>query len=121
MLCEYEMKTFVRKFNFYETYETASWIESAASDISSFIEVPWEDEQVIKALVKYSKISILHFYIYFLLAVIKREEYRDNSYDIFPEDINEFKEVFRTYEIELQDEKKFDPYDDEYDENEYFW
>lgn len=121
MLCEYEMKTFGRNFNFYETYETASWIESAASDISSFIEVPWEDEQVIKALVKYSKISILHFYIYYLLAVIKREAYQDNSYEIFPEDINEFREVFTTYEIELQDENNFDPYDDEYDENEHFF
>lgn len=115
------MKSFCRKLNFYETYETASWIESAASDLSSFIEVPWEDDQAINALVKYSKISILHLYIYNLLAVIKREEYKDNMYDKYPEDINEFMEVFTKYEIELKDENSFDPYDDEYDENEYFF
>jgi hypothetical protein len=115
------MKTFARKFNFYETYETASWIESAASDKKSFIEVPWEDDKVIKALVKYSKTSILHFYIYYLLAVIKREEYRDNSCEIYPEEIDSFRKIFRNYEIRLQNEKKFDPYDDKYDENEYFY
>ena len=93
------MKSFCRKLNFYETYETASWIESAASDLSSFIEVPWEDDQAINALVKYSKISILHLYIYYLLAVIKREEYMDNMYDKYPEDINECKEVFTKYEV----------------------
>ena len=120
-LCVFEMKSFARKFNFFETYETASWIESAASNMSSFIEIPWKDEQVIKSLVKYSKISILHFYIYYLLAVIKREEYRDNYCEIYPEDINPFKEIFSTYEIKLKNEKKFDPYDDEYDENEHFY
>ena len=112
------MKTFVRKFNFYETYETASWIESAASDVSSFIELPWQDTQVNNALIKFSKISILHFYIYCLLAVIKRGEYRDNSSEIYPEDIKDFREVFRTYEIKLKAEKKIDPNDDE---NEYFY
>lgn len=109
-----------REFKFFETYETASWLEVAVLDPESFIEVPWDFEGVKESLGKFSKISILHYYIFILLSVEKRREYRKNFYDRGPEAIPEFKKVFEEYGICLRDETDFSPYGDDYDEYEHF-
>ena len=110
-----------KEFRFYDTYETASWLEAAASDPDSFIEMPWEDKNVCKALGQFSKVSILHHYIYNQLAVEKRREYRKNIYDRLPDEIEDYKQVFKDYKIKLRNEKAFQPYGDNYDEYEHFY
>ncbi len=115
------MKQAPKEFRFFETYETASWIEAAATAPWSFIEVPWEDKSVARALGHFSKVSLLHYYIYHLLATEKQREYRKNLYDRLPDDIDDFKGTFKDYQINIRDEKGFQPYGDDYDENEHFY
>jgi hypothetical protein len=115
------MKQTPKEFRFFETYETASWLEAAATAPESFMEVPWEDRNVVKALGYFSKVSLLHFYIYHLLAVEKRREYQENLYDRMPDEIDDFKNVFKDYKIDLRDENDFQPYGDDYDEHEHFY
>jgi hypothetical protein len=115
------MKRTLKEFRFFETYETASWLEAAASAPESFMEIPWEDRNIAKALGNFSKVSLFHHYIYHLLAVEKRREYRKNLYDRLPDEIDDFKKVFKDYEIDLRDEKNFQPYGDDYDEYEHFY
>jgi hypothetical protein len=110
-----------KEFKFFETYETASWLEAAAAAPESFLEVPWEDENVARALCHFSKVSLLHHYIYHLLAVEKRRGYRKNFYDLLPDDIDGFKRIFKDYQITLRDENGFQPYGDDYDEYEHFY
>lgn len=85
------------------------------------MEIPWEDRNVAKALGSFSKVSILHHYIYHLLSVEKRREYRENTYDRSPDEIDDFRKVFKDYQIDLRDEKSFQPYGDDYDEYEHFY
>jgi hypothetical protein len=119
------MKQTLKEFKFFEIYETASWLEAAAMVPESFIEVPWEDESVARALGHYSKVSLLHYYIYHLLASEKRREYRKNLYDRMPDEIDDFRGIFKDYQIDLRDEKDFQPYYgddyDDYDEYEHFY
>jgi hypothetical protein len=110
-----------KEFRFFETYETASWLEAASCVPNSFLEIPWEDEGIKKSLCKYSKVSILHYYIYHLLATEKCREYRKNLYGRLPDEIDDFKKVFLEYQIELRDEEDFNPYGDEYEESEHFF
>jgi hypothetical protein len=110
-----------KEFRFFDTYETASWLEAAACVPDSFLELPWKDEYVKRSLGQYSKVSILHYYIYYLLATEKRREYRKNIYDRLPGEIDDFKKVFLEYQIELRDEEDFNHYDDEYEEYKHFF
>ena len=91
-LCEKEMNKIPRTFKFFEAYEPASWLESAATNPSSFIEMPWGSEQFTKALGYFSKLSLLHHYIFHLIKVEKEREYRKNYYDRGPEYIDEFRD-----------------------------
>ena len=115
------MKQIPRTFRFYETYETASWLESAAADPSSFIEMPWEKNDFTNALGRYSKLSLLHHYIFHLMVVEKSREYRKNYYDRGAEDIDAFRDTFNEYNIDLKDETNFKPFGADYDEYEHFY
>lgn len=115
------MNEYTNELKFFETYETASGLEAAASNPDSFIEIPWENKDVKKTLGNYSKVTILHYYIYSLLAVEKRREYSKNIYDRMPDEIKDFKKVFSEYQIALRDEKNFQVYGDDYDEYWHFY
>ncbi|MBC2705663.1 HNH endonuclease signature motif containing protein [Desulfobacula sp.] len=115
------MKNNLKEFRFFETYETASWLEHAVTSPDTFIELPWEDDDVRKSLCKYSKVSVLEQYIFSMLAVEKRISYRKNIYDLMPDDIAEFKSIFSEYGIELRNENSFNPFGDEYDEYDHFY
>lgn len=51
------MKRAPKEFRFFETYETASWLEAAVTEPESFIELPWEDKSVARALGYFSTIG----------------------------------------------------------------
>jgi len=105
------MKDSHREFRFFATYETASWIEAAASDPDSFDEVPWEFNEIAECLGKFSKSSILHRYIYSALYVEKHREYRKIRDPTQADDIDGFRKAFNDYSIALKDDKSFAPDD----------
>ncbi len=115
------MRQVPENFLFFETYQTASLIEAAATSPSSFVELNWDDESVSIALARFSKLSLLHHFIYNLLAIEKRKEYRDNDYERSLEDIDYFKHIFKEYEIKLRDEKDFSLHRDIHDEFDHFY
>ena len=55
------------------------------------------------------------------MAVEKRREYRKNLYDRLPDEIDDFKKIFKYYQIDLRDENGFQPYGDDYNEYEHFY
>jgi len=78
------MRYKTRQFIFHNTYEIASLVEACVINSSSFIELDWESINVINCLYKFSKISLLHFYIYAMISVEERRYFRKN-YDLFEE------------------------------------
>ncbi len=68
----------------------ASLVEACVSDSSSFIEIGWENSDVLRCVAECSKTSVLHYYIYAMISVEKRRDYRKN--DDFYEDSEEARE-----------------------------
>lgn len=82
------------QFIFHRTYEMASLVEDCASSSSSFIEINWESPEVIKCVSKFSKTSLLHYYIYAMISVEERRAFRKNADLYEDEDAIEALEAF---------------------------
>ena len=117
------MRNNTKHLKFFETYETASLIEAWATNPDSFIEVPWEYSSTSESVCRFSKITILHYYIYAALATSKRRDYRKNEDLYMPEDTKALLPIFDNYKIQLQSEDDFDPADEwgGIEEYEYFY
>lgn len=80
----------------------ASIVEEIAGHSPSFIEIPWEEERVLEALIDPSKTSLLHWFIFRSILVYRDREYRKNNDLIEEEDIRDLEAAFSNYGIELQ-------------------
>lgn len=98
-----------RRFVFHRIYEMAATVEGGITYSDSFGEIAWEDSDVLKCLVEFSKSSILHHYIYAMVAGSDRFEYTDNA-DVYDErEMAEIEKMFELYGIEYRPREAFDP------------
>ena len=91
----------------YVVYELASMVEGNASEPYSFIEVNWESPAVIQSLCRFSKVSILHYYIFAETAVYFRRDYRKNADSFEQDEIAEIEVLFQTYGVKLNSFEEF--------------
>ena len=71
-------------------------------DFSSLIEIDWTDATVVGCLVRYSKTTILHYFIYSVISEYYRRHYRKNHDGIEDNDIKEIEDAFINYGISFQ-------------------
>jgi HNH endonuclease len=88
-----------RQFVFQRVYDMAAMVEECIENEGSLIELDWEDPQLLRGLAKFSKISILHRYIYAMIAVEHRYEYRKNADMYEAEDAGYIERLFDAYSI----------------------
>lgn len=62
----------------------ASLLEACVSNSSSFMEIDWENPDVLKCVSEFSKTSVLHYYIYAMVSVEQRYDLLKND-DIYEE------------------------------------
>jgi hypothetical protein len=84
------MRYKTRQFVFHRTYEMASLVEACVSNSSSFIEIDWQNPDVLKCVSEFTKTCLLHYYIYAMISVEERNDFSDND-DIY-EDSEEERE-----------------------------
>lgn len=98
-----------RQFIFHRTYEMASLVEACVVDSSSFIEIDWEKPEVLRCLVEFSKVSLLHYYIYSMISVNERQNLfdRDDIYEDSEEERESIEVAFRAYSIDFLPYSKF--------------
>lgn len=98
------MKDFVLE----QIYSTAALVEEAAHDPESMIELAWDTPSVLSCLARYQKITLLHYYIYAMIAVHMRRDYRKNS-DLFEaEDIARLEATLTAYSVDFIRYSDFD-------------
>lgn len=97
-----------RNFIFRHVYDMAALVEECVYDPMSFVEIDWSNDDVLDCLINFKKISLLHHYIFAMISVEHRREYRKN--EDFYEDSegirDEIQETLKTYGI------SFTPYDE---------
>ena len=77
----------------------ASLVEKCVETPEYLIEVGWDNPDVLNCLVKYSKISLLHHYIWAMISTWVSRDYRKNSdcYDM--EEITDIEDTLKAYGI----------------------
>jgi hypothetical protein len=88
-----------RQFVLKRVYEMASLVEGCIDDEESLIELDWADPELLRGLAKFSKISLLHRYIYAMIAVEHRREYRKNADLYETEEISILERLFDAYDV----------------------
>ena len=74
-----QMETPTRQFVFQRVYDMAALIEACVEDEGSLYELDWDDPEVVAGLVKFNRITLLRRYIYVMIAIKHRREYRKNA------------------------------------------
>lgn len=109
----------MRTFHFYQVYKMSSIVEQLAEDSSFLLEMPWEESRILECLIKPSKASLLHWYIYTSIEVVLTKQYRKDNDSIEEEDTQGLEAAFKSYGIKV---KPFDEFcavmkfDEDYDE-----
>jgi hypothetical protein len=93
------MRKSSRQFVFQRVYDMAALVEESIDNKGSLIELDWEDSELLRGLAKFSKISILHLYIYGMIAVEHRHEYRKNADMYEAESVGDIERLFDAYSI----------------------
>ena len=73
------MRYKTRQFVFHRTYEMASLVEACVSNSASFIEIDWENPDILKCISESSKTSMLHYYVYGMVSVEERRDLWKNE------------------------------------------
>lgn len=102
----------------------ASLVEGHIEDSSTLEELPWKDPKILICLGKYSKVSLLHYYIYAMIATWVSRDYRKNGDCYGFDDITDIDETLTAYGVPHQSFESFcsaivrdeddDPIDDFY-------
>lgn len=97
------MRKLTKQYVFQRVYDMAALVEACVEDGESLYELDWSDPEFIKSVVAFSKITILHRYIFVMLAVEHRHEYRKNAdiYEEAPELITNVEDLLRAYDIKF--------------------
>ncbi len=78
----------------------AALVQETVEYSYSFIEIPWGERKTLACLIKYSKDSLLHYYICNTIAVHYRQEYsKEHDWIEKVEDVDHIEEGFETYQI----------------------
>jgi hypothetical protein len=103
------MRTLSRQYVFQRVYDMAALVEGSVQDDSSFLELNWDDPELVKSLAAFSKITVLHRYIFAMIAVQYRYDYRKNAdiYEESPELIKGTEDWLRAYDIDFLPYSKF--------------
>jgi hypothetical protein len=103
------MRYKTRQYIFHRIYEMASLVESCVSISSSFIEIDWDNPDVLKCLRVFSKTSLLHYYIYAMISVEERHDMRKNDdiYEDSAEERDRVEENLLVYGIDILPYSKF--------------
>jgi len=104
------MRKLTKQYVFQRVYDMAALVEACVEDIGSFIELEWHDQDLLKSLGSFTKITVLHRYIFAMLAVEHRRDYRKNSdiYEEAPEMIANVEVLLRAYGIEVTAYEAYD-------------
>jgi hypothetical protein len=84
---------------FRQVYDMAAIVEGSLVDRDSLMELNWDEPAVCLGIAKPQQISLLHQYIYAVLAIHHRYEYRKNADMYEEEDIAELEALLDAYEI----------------------
>src|SRR5437660_7850736 len=105
------MRKLTKQYVFQKVYDMAALVEACAENGGSFNELNWEDPAVIRSVATFSKTTILHHYIFCMLAVEHRYEYRKNAdlYEEGPDLIAEVEDLLRAYDIKFLPYSRFEP------------
>ena len=87
----------------------ASLIEECVDDEETLCELDWDDPEHVRSLTRFSKISVLHRYIYAMIAVAYRYEYRKHADMYEAEEISDIERVFDDYGIAYVPYASFTP------------
>src|SRR5215203_6028375 len=88
-----------REFVFRQVYETAAIVESSLHNPESLLELAWDEPDARLGLAKASKVCILHRYIYAMVAVFYRFEYRKHADLYEAEEIAAVEGLLDAYDI----------------------
>jgi hypothetical protein len=91
------MRRLTQQFVLLRVYDVASMIETCLDDEKSLLELDWDNPDFLQGITNFSRVSLLHRYIYTMLAVECRYEYRKNA-DLYEES----PELIRGVEGQLQ-------------------
>lgn len=86
-----------------DAYEFAHIVRTSADNSSTILELPWDDPECRRSLGTFSKISLLHRYIFAMVAWHERELFRQKD-DLFDDDhtmIESEEQRLRDYGVEL--------------------
>ena len=88
-------------------YEVASIIEKCVQENYGFIEIDWTDREVCEGLARFDRVSILHCYLYGVLAAVRRSNYHDDSENLDSKSIARIEGTFRAYCVPYLDFETF--------------
>lgn len=91
-------------YQFYHVYEKAALVERCVYEDVHFMEMGWDDPNVLQCLQTFSKVTLLHHYIYAVIAVETRRYYRKDSDDI---DIQQIEDIFDVYGLKIEPFESF--------------
>jgi hypothetical protein len=101
------MRKSTRQFVFKRVYDMAALVEACIDDQETLNELEWEDADLLRGLGKFAKITLLHRYIYAMIAVAHRTEYRKNA-DLYESgEIADLERLLDTYQIGYQPYARF--------------
>jgi hypothetical protein len=93
------MRNPARHFVFQHVYEMAALVEECIDNEDSLVELDWDDPELLRGLAKFSKVSLLHRYIYAMIAVEHHHGYRKNADLYETREISYLEELFDAYGI----------------------
>ncbi len=100
-----------QKLIFRRVYDIASMVEASVANEESLIELDWGDPELLEGIGTFSKVSLLHRYIYTMIALEHRYKYRKNAdvYEESPELIREIEDQLRAYSVTFLPYKEYQP------------
>lgn len=107
------MKARARDFVFRQVYDMAAIVEASLADRASLMELNWDEPAVRLGIAKPRHISLLHQYIYAVIAIHHRYEYRKNADMYEADDIADIEALLDAYEIPYERFEQFGPVIDE--------
>jgi hypothetical protein len=105
------MRRLTKQFVFQRVYDMASMVEACLENSDSLMELDWKDQDLLKGIASFSKVSLLHHYIYAMISVEHRYEYRKNAdhYEEGPELIQGIEDLLQAYGVPFLPFKEFEP------------
>lgn len=105
------MRKLTTQYVFQRVYDMAALVEGCLENRESLGELEWDNPDIVATVTTFSKATILHHYIYAMIAVEHRYYYRKDA-DLFeeaPEMIIEVEDLLRAYDVSFLPYAQFEP------------